>query len=271
MLIEITGNRIGSNPGGKCLVNSPRMLPFEAYIKYCPGYHFPHSIGLNARNQPVYEAVTNSLARILGLEVADFFVLVGAEGVNFKKREGVREEFGGGRVYFVSKTLPKPTKINDLKLYSAMEKERIYRDLLGVEDIEGRANNYVFYPDDGDGRLVYLDLGCSLGIHAKEGSVTIRGKISDAIMERKTARTLTKEANRYVVDPKGSSRTLCISDLLDGFHLIGIPILGETPTIKRLEHLLSEQEIETLKVMLVLCMTETFRKNRHSGVIVRVD
>ncbi|MCX6742478.1 MAG: hypothetical protein NTX24_04900 [Candidatus Pacearchaeota archaeon] len=53
----------------------------------------------------------------------------------------------------------------------------IYRDLLRVEDVEGKADNFMFLYSQEKGRLFYIDLGCSLGIRAKEGVVLVKGNV----------------------------------------------------------------------------------------------
>ena len=265
--IEIQGSKIGSNPGGKCLI-SGLGNPFQAYLKFCPrGSRFPSNIYLNAKNQPVYEAVTNELFKLFGLKVPVYYVLTRPDMFRFitPKKSEIGENH---RRYFVSKLILEKSWPTHPACREHMDEQSIYRDLLRVEDVEGKADNFIFLDSPEGGKLFYIDLGCSLGIRAKEGIVLVKGNVIRDL-ERSKLKELRKKISSYSVRTDGGERLLNMGWLIDTLGELNIPILNPRPEHRPLTSLLEVEEIETLKRFLTVCFGEQINKYKKSDKVVR--
>jgi len=270
--INIYTDRKGSNPGGKCLVTTPHS-EFDAYIKYCPGTGHSRT---NARlpthfrptHQPFYEAITLELARIVGLEVPDFYVLMRGSDLTFSfenhaLQRGINQ---GMPVYFVSKLMEIPLPGHEEKgAKEALAREKIYRDLLMVSDISNKAQNFRYDPNE-DGML-YLDLGCSF-VNAIEGRLEPhRGKLP--IADKRNRKEAEKKAKEYALITADGESIHTLEELIDITPSFQVPILNPRGRIPIGRHL-TEGEIEDIRELLTMNVLSFVRKYKDHERIVRV-
>ena len=258
--IEILSGRKGSNPGGMCIVRSASRT-IHCYVKYCPGSNLPKNSHLDAAHQPIYEAITNVMARKLGLNTPNFFVL-SYRGEPVKKLNGEEIFKNGRKYYFVSELLANPGSVDNKKLREVMDKERVYRDFLGIWDVENRADNYFFYSDSG--LLKYIDLGCSF-VWAKGSIITIKKRIQQELLDAQRL----KEAKKRIVGhslilPNGAQ--IRLEDIANMLFNIQIPVLNPEKR-ENIVSLLSQDEIEEIRKIFVLEIFDVFKKYRHSDPI----
>jgi hypothetical protein len=267
--VQVLTSRKGSNPGGVCNIITPnRVIP--SYVKHCPGSHLPRESYLGAKNQPIYEAITNVLARILGLHTPKIHVLIDMDNdVRFVKYNGSQEHFGEGRrYYFVSELLPAEQSQNTERLRKLIEQERPYLDLLGICDVFDRRDNYFFY-ENGRSRVVYVDLGCSF-VRAKEGWIEIKNRDKKEIKNRGNIKRARKELSDYVVVPVRGGRGITFASLVDVIPKIEISTLNPEGRVAVAE-MLPQEEIEEIQTLLTLDMDRELRRYRktHPHVVMR--
>jgi hypothetical protein len=269
--VEVVSGRKGSNPGGRCRIPKINSLG-ECYIKYCPGSRVRREVDLNAYNAPFYELVANSLAISFRLNVPKTFVLL-----DYKKDvEFIGEkDFNGGRCYFVSKIDKREEEdVNSENAEEAaelLERDRLYFDLLGIEDVLtkpgsiGRRDNYLFFKRYGHSEIVYVDLGCCMGMRIKEGNLSLRDR---TYKELRKADSIRKEVEKYHVIGRDGERIISLEKLLEdfgGLHLISLnPIACDS-----LDFHIPEREIDQLRDLLVLSMYNGINKNKDSDFLVK--
>ena len=260
----------GSNPGRK--VSFPDIGGLgDCYLKYCPGSRVSREIDLSAHNQPFYEAITNHLCRELGLPVPKTLVLRdGGKGEKDRKVKFKGSSFNGGREYFVSELVEKPegnVAENSGLVKEILNKDRPYLELLGVEDVFtkgiGRRDNYHFfkYPggEDTGGEITYIDLGCSLGIRAKEGNMGVRDK---DLKSSRDLRRMKKRIDPWSIISRDGERIIPLVEIIENFE--DIPIITMNPCDNSsISNYLSRGETDQIKDMLTFCIYECVQKYRH--------
>lgn len=188
--IVVSSENKGSNPGGRCIVKTPRGNIFgNSYIKYCTNSDISRS-PLTQSHQPIYEAMFLEMAHYLGLKVPDYFVILNDGGAHLKfsyapeKGEHPKELRGNNSTYFVSVLIEHEIDDSSPMLKELMGEDKIYRDLLHLGDISGRPQNYTLVDKrNGQGPFVmYIDLGCGL-VDAHYGRISIRKSLFDKLMK----------------------------------------------------------------------------------------
>src|SRR3989344_6929855 len=126
--ITVTSERVGSNPGGKCIIPYHGRT-IESYIKYCNLSHLPRNHPFNVPNQPIYEALTLTLASKLGLHVPEFWVLYNEDrSVNFSYEDKrlERKKLDSDRLcYLVSRLVILPRDEDAEFLIEMMRREKL--------------------------------------------------------------------------------------------------------------------------------------------------
>lgn len=272
--ILVKSNRIGSNPGGRCelLVHEKQV---DAYIKYCNRSSMHPEAPLLDLNQPIYEALTFALARKLGLCVPDFAVVLNKnpERVNFTYESKSFDKLNNKKPYFfVTEVISWANQDFYKKTYEKqLFDEEIYRDLLIIDDITGRKQNYWFVPDENSekgGHISYVDLGCSF-VNVNEGTMSARsGKPpSSNKNDIKQANNIVK---KYGVIKNDNEKVISLSEIVNSIYFINIPTInpeGTMPTYK----LISEQELDELSHILKMSFTKTLRKYKEHPKLVKVS
>ena len=225
--IKITSENKGSNPGGRCMLDLDSHKGFDLsgkfYLKYC-SVNGIYSNSLTPSHQPFYEAMFIEMARILGLIVPDYFVLINSSPSKIlfsylpEKDEKPKKLNPYNKTFFISKIVDEPPISNDLVLGYLMNSERIYRDVLNLGDVSGRANNYslIFSKKNLKHNILYLDLGCSL-VDAKDGVLLIRKGL-----ERKLTNLKNKKL-KYIVQKLKKTNL----KVLNNENFINLGILGD--------------------------------------------
>ncbi|MBU0894145.1 MAG: hypothetical protein KKF48_01290 [Nanoarchaeota archaeon] len=179
--IVVTSENIGSNPGGRCLVKTHlKRVSEESYIKYCNRTQTPPSFSFSSQRQPIYEAMFLEMAKMLGLVVPEYAVILNPQGkhVNFiyepEKNQKVKKLNSNNHSYFLSRLIDHIIDENHPKLRGVMADEKIYRDLLNIGNVSDRPDNYTLVDIKGKEPFVlYIDFGCGF-VDAHEGILTIR-------------------------------------------------------------------------------------------------
>ena len=196
--VVITSENKGSNPGGRAIILDSRAVDAHAsgpvYLKYCTGSKV-YGGHLVSQHQPFYEAMFMEMAKVLGLAVPGYFVLLNEkEDVSFsyspEEGENPKRLNQANKNFFVSQMVDHPIVQNGSLVSQLMDGEKIYRDVLNLGDISGRPNNYTLVtPEDGTNPyMLYIDLGCALA-DAHNGVLSIRNGLSKRL-ERFTAKDL---------------------------------------------------------------------------------
>ena len=270
--VNVYTDRKGSNPGGKCLVSTPDS-EFDAYIKYCPGTGRSRT---NARlpthfrptHQPLYEAITLELARKVGLEVPDFYVLMGGPGLtfSFESRALQRGINPGMPFYFISKLMEVPPPGHETSgAKEALAKEKIYRDLLMVSDISNKAQNFRYDPKENG--MLYLDLGCSF-VNAIEGRLEPhRGKLP--MPDKKNRKEAEKKVREYALITADGESLLTLEELIDITPSFQVPTLNPKGKVPIGKHLTAEER-EDINGLLTMNLLGFIRKYKDDERIVKV-
>lgn len=182
MAIEVivTSENKGSNPGGRCIVRTPKKTYDKSYFKYCNRGNVPKGFVLNSQHQPIYEAMFVEMSKMLGLNVPDYFVILNPKGDHVsldyqpEKGENIRELRPNNASYFVSKLVNHVIDENSPGIRSILNEEKIYRDLLNIGNVSDRPDNYTLINVPGrEPFVLYIDLGCGL-VDAHGGLMTLR-------------------------------------------------------------------------------------------------
>jgi len=203
--IVVTSENKGSNPGGRCIVKSSIEIFPKSYIKYCNRGQGLNGFNLLAQNQPIYEAMSLEMVKMLGLNIPNYFVILnyGGDNISFKyepeKEKHIKKLSDNKKFYFVSRLIKHPIDETNPKLIEIMASEKIYRDLLHIGNVSGRPENYTLINIPGmDPFVLYIDLGCGL-VDAYEGLLTIRSSLIKKVLNlknRKTLKDLKKKLER---------------------------------------------------------------------------
>jgi len=267
--IKLLSERKGSNPGGKCVIETWRNK-FHCYIKYCPGSRLPRQSSLDAAHQPIYEAITNEIARRAGLHVPDSFVLLNQnKHVGFEKINGFEQTLMGGRpYYFVSKLIPHLRSANSGLLSEVMDEEEIYREFLSIFDVKS-ADNYSFFDDSRE--LFYLDVGCNF-VWAKEGYISLRGNIRYPLNGKQLKDSFKRISRRGLRIADGS--VMPLDEVINSLQFMTVPVLTANGKFgfgeERIKNLLSEDEMEEIRRLLAIKMAGALRRYGDSDLLVRV-
>ncbi|MEK6820358.1 MAG: hypothetical protein AABX71_01485 [Nanoarchaeota archaeon] len=265
--VQVLTGRKGSNPGGICniIVNPYRIIP--CYVKYCPGSHLPRGSNLGARNQPVYEAVTNELVRRVGLATPRTHVLIDTDkDVRFIKLDGAREGLGEGRrYYFVSELVTTKQSKNQELLKEVRDREEPYLDILGICDVFNISNNYFFY-EDKTGKIVYIDLGCSF-VRAKEGWIEIKNRDRREMGSRDNLKRARKELANYSIVPAQGGSPISLFSLVEDIPNIELSTLNPDKRMA-VTGVLSPAEITEIQTILTVEIDRGLKKYRRNPHII---
>jgi len=197
--IKVISGPKGSNPGGKCVIPSFKNKGMD-YIKYCNVNDV--SPLLDVQNQPIYEAISLEMAKKLGLSVPEYEVIVNPHRTDVRfsysplPGEKVSPLNSKKSCYFLSRFIPHNVDDTHEGLPPLMAREKIFRDLLNLGDISGRAQNYSFIqPKNAEPFVTYIDVGCGL-VDAHEGHLSIRTSLRNKLKKVKGKKDLRNIKNR---------------------------------------------------------------------------
>ncbi len=247
MKLSITSGKKGSNPGGECTLYERGRPLFKGYFKYCHSSRVSGASSLTAKNQPIYEAITLHLARSLGLRTTNFYVVLNSDGkLEFEGwKENELNDPSKRPFYFLSKLIPQkgPCFEREKGTSEALEKDRVYLESLLVEDVINKRQNYAYNaPPCGDGRIDYIDLGCSF-VHAVHGTITVSKSLS--MLKKRELKRLENSLKGKVVICAANKEMVDLEKLAQGLYSSSLPVLnpeGKFP----LKDLLSEEELDEI-------------------------
>ena len=263
--INLTSSRIGSNPGGKCIFKSNR-LEFGAYFKYCIGSRMKgHSVFV-PENQPVYEAITFELAKKIGLDVVDSYVLLNKnQDVVFEGWRDVDESDPSGRkYYFVSRLSRKPTAEELRNDNGEVPKlHHVYLDSLLIADIVGRKQNYSIDPNNPK-HITYLDLGCSF-VYAHGGIIEQPNKLR--LKDPKEIKKERKKLKGKSIIDVTNSEIINLEDFIESTSNLSITTLNPWKQA-RVSDLISQEEISEIKGELIHSFSSCLSDFKERGLLI---
>jgi|GEM_PF-1978965 len=293
--ILVTSERKGSNPGGKCTLQF-REQTIDAYIKYCTNSHLQKNHPFKPHNQPVYEAITLTLAKYFGLEVPRYFLLLNQDhhSVSFRYSDhsiAKKPLDPSKNCYLLSEITKLPDCEDQEKLVAEMNAEKVYRDLLMIGDVSNKKQNYALLDPSnyqltsahGAPYIFYIDLGCSF-VDAHEGNIDQRNSVSklvnldsDGIISssRKHVARTTAYLERYGIWTTHKDATkryvINLSQIPKLVYTMTLPTLsGERITANKL---LSTSELELIELLFTVNIAEVahdYLKNEKTNAIVHL-
>jgi len=268
--IKVISGPKGSNPGGKCIIPNFKNKGTD-YIKYC-NVNDVSSLGLDVQNQPVYEAISLEMAKKLGLSVPKYKVIMNPSKTDMKfsysplSGEKITPLNSKKSCYFLSQFIPHNVDDTNEGLPPLMAKEKIFRDLLNLGDISGRAQNYSFIqPRYAEPFVTYIDVGCGL-VDAHGGHLSIRTSLRNKLQKikgKKDLRNTQKRLSRWdIKTPKGERINL--KEFGESISETPIKVFDASKTgrvkIVPAKELVSSEELDKLQ-MIYLIVNEKFLKN----------
>jgi hypothetical protein len=264
--INMLSNRKGSNPGGECIIETPRQR-FQAYLKYCYGSRVPYGSPFKAENQPIYEAITFTLARELGLKTVNYYILMGTGNeIKFENQIPLEKDHFGRKLYFVSKMVPQPpVSISEERMKkegTALTKEKPYLESLLISDVIGKKQNYCF--GEGEDRPKYIDLGCSF-VHAVGGFLNQPNKlkIHDS---KETKRSLRRLSTKHIIGAD-DQRIINLEILANFLTNMAIPVIN-TKQIIHIREVLEPEEVEAIQAYTIQGLIDSLPAYEKAGLLI---
>ncbi len=278
--IEYLTGKKGSNPGGKVRVYSDTRREngqeFDGYLKYCFVPKTLQGTPFTAAHQPVYEAATFQLARLFGLHVPEFFVLLnGRQDVIFEKwKENGERDPHGRRYYFVSKWLACPLDDQDRKTEcsraSAIVKEELpFLDALHVSDISGKRQNFLLCEGvNGSPKVFYVDLGCSF-VRAVDGRLRKPMKVR-GMAKAHDLKLAEKQLGKYGLITADDDTIIPLESLPLAIRNMALPTLNPKGKAS-LSDLVSPPEVEEMEKDIVYNFSKSLHKLEGLNVLVNLN
>ena len=251
-LIKVLTETKGSNHGGKCLIESNTQNKYgEYYLKHCSSSRIKKDqSNFVYQHQPVYEAVTCEMARILGLETANFYILLNLD----KKLLFISE--GGQKVdikpyqpyYFASEILIHSNNEDLARAEKIIKDERFYLDLLSISDIIGKKHNYIY--DSFSDQVIYLDLGCNF-VDAHENYISLKSHHRNPLNKKERKKALNKFEKYEIITKRGNGHSLGLVEFLESPKDMRILTMNPNRNI-RLNDLISQAEINEITERLIV-------------------
>jgi hypothetical protein len=227
----------------------------------------------------LYEAVTLTLAKKMGLRVPRYFVLLNDGNVNFSynypKEEvsKVEKQERTKPFYYLSELIPSCNEEKESKrLAQLMSKEKIYRDLLMLADVSGRKNNFCLIITPQDAFVLYIDLGCSF-VDAHDGVLTQRNYIQNLLGNNdhsmsSSVRKKIKNAerflkNKYIISNPPTQEIINLLDFSESVNSMQIPLFPKGKV--NISAVMDQREIEEITSLLKINFEETIRDHKRKG------
>lgn len=269
--VALTHSRKGSNPGGRCALRGrdPKQN-FDGYFKYCNQPAHPANSSFVAAHQPVYEAATVELAKLVGLHAPHTFVLLNRNrDVNFVNWREVGEIDPSGRdYYFVSRWMECPLNSTETgyKLSQvALQNESPYLEALKISDIQGKKNNYFMADNQGNPTLYYLDLGCSF-VHAVSGKLVKPAKSS--IHNAKELRHALNKLSNYALIKSNNGAYVDLELLPEVIRHLPIPTLNPRG-FARIGDLITSTELDEIERDVLGGFIDQLSSLRDQGFLIQ--
>jgi len=265
--IEVTSEKKGSNPGGRCTVLGVRPS-FPGYFKFCYGSKIHGRDNcLTAQHQPIYEAITFELARKLGLKTANFYVLLnGNNDIKFTGwRQHGQNDPSGRKMYCLSRIFnPYGKPKNPQGDIEVIEREKPYLGSLLIADVVGKKQNYIFSEGFGGGVVTYLDLGCSF-VHAVGGFLEQPNRLRP--VSKDEVKRMKKELKGKTIIAADNTNFVNLEYLIDEFDDLSVPTMNPCGR-ERARNLLSSAEMDEIRGLMVQGLDQGLRDYGKSGLLI---
>ncbi|MAG26590.1 hypothetical protein CMI47_13685 [Candidatus Pacearchaeota archaeon] len=272
MRVDILSERKGSNPGGVCQAHD-NGFSIRGYFKYCHGSRIAGKSSFVPQHQPIYEAMTFEMARRLGLDTVDYFVLLN-EGSRVSRRS--RDiQFSGwkdynfshnpsGRLfYFMSKMESAPEDEFGASANSVLDCEKIFLDSILIADVVGKRQNYLVFGNNSGQRVEYLDLGCSF-VHATDGFLHQKNQRPKIVGKKRMRNARGKLNGKSIVANDG--RTVKLADLADSPRNMSVQCLNPHRSFP-VADLISPNEIDEIQEYLIQGLVSSLPIFKKEGIL----
>lgn len=265
MNIDIFSEKKGSNPGGKCVVVD-RKTRFNGYFKYCYGNKFNGATSFKANHQPIYEAITFSIVRELGLPTTDFYVVDNrARDVTFTDwRKFIDHDPSGRDFYFISKLLLLASNGDESIANTKLEKDSTYLNSVLVSDVIGKRQNYEVRLEGLEPKIIYLDLGCSF-VYAKDGFISLPHQ--HKTFESKSFKTLSKRLNGTKIVGADNDRIVDLGEMVSRLPYMQLPTMNSNSKVT-VGEVLSEEETKEIQYQFVNSLMASIPGFKEKGALL---
>ncbi len=269
--IHFYTGRKGSNPGGKAIVRVGNR-EFHAYLKYCHSSSFANGVSVTGDElpfdhieQPIYEAITLHLAQRAGLHAPNFYVLVndGSLKVSYDSRDipRINERMP---LYFVSEIMEVPPVQDSEGRQRALERDKLYRDLLLVSDVSNKAQNFRYVAETGN--ILYLDLGCSF-VNAVDGTLR-RSNFKVPRATKNNVKIAERLLGKLYLETADGKDLLALDDLIKVTAEMPLPALGDRKSL-RIGTFLDQAVLDEIALMLQLNIIDVYKDYREDSRLMR--
>jgi len=198
--VQVLAPAKGSNPGVIGTIG-----PRKYHIKYCNRSNIKGT-PLTVAHQPIYEALTAELARMLGLKTPNCGVLQDKGNLSFVKMPVYDGQIPAGREFYFTSELVRPTDvdIDQSEIEKMLAQEEIYNKFLMIGDNSGsKGNRDNFVLVGKDPKICYVDFGCSY-VHCVGGAMTLKNAVKKMRLDkRQLTRNRKTLGQRVLEDNKG--------------------------------------------------------------------
>ncbi len=270
-LIKVLTETKGSNHGGRCLIERIPNNYGEYYLKHCSSSRIKKDqSNFVYQHQPIYEAVTCEMARKLGLETANFYILLNLD----KKLLFISE--GGQKVdikpfqpyYFASEILVRSCNEDLKKAEKIIEEEKFYLDLLSISDIIGKKHNYIY--DSFSDQVIYLDLGCNF-VDANDNHISLKTHHKPPLNKKERKKALNKFEKYEIITKRGNGHSLGLIEFLESPKDMSILTMNPKENI-RLNDLISQSEVNEITERLIVSLyyRNQLKRNRECPYLKKI-
>ncbi|MCX8159153.1 MAG: hypothetical protein N3D20_02575 [Candidatus Pacearchaeota archaeon] len=269
-ILKILSNRKGSNPGAECDVyDSMGTFILRGYFKYCNGSSIPKDSSLMVGHQPIYEVLTLELARRLGLQTVNFYLVLNLNGnVRFEYLPGYDKINHSGREYYFLSEIFREN-INRIdpnnKVNDALNLDIPYLEALLIDDIINKRQNYSIEANpNGNYRIKYIDLGCSF-VRAVSGVISIPNDLNK--IRRGSLKKMLKLLRGKVIISAGNDTFVNLDEIVDSIHSISLPTLNPFGRIY-LNDCLTKSEIDEIQKYIAYGFSNSIRMFEKAKLII---
>ncbi|MBU2562685.1 MAG: hypothetical protein KKF68_03425 [Nanoarchaeota archaeon] len=279
--ILVTSGPKGGNPGGRCYFGLGREDK-SVYLKYCEISRLGTGDFLKVENQPIYEAILLEMAKKVGLNVPNNWVILNKDRslveFDYCLEEGekiVKPLDSKRKTFFVSELEFSSLSENLNETRELLNSQAIYRDLLNIGDIVGKSQNYKVLAISGGTKLLYLDLGCGL-VDSIGGELRLRKSLSRklACLDEKTLKKIRKRLRNYEISGINGSKRVNLDRFGNDLPFFNLKVIDAEHPFKEscrvVKSLLSLGEIKRLQDIYFLVANNFLKKHKGDDRLLRV-
>jgi len=268
-LIQVVSEAKGSNHGGKCLINEGgSIIPTVYYIKHCSGAKIRRGeSNFVYQHQPIYEAITCEMALRLGLETANFYILLNPKkNLVFVSNSEIGSGIKSNQPYYFASELLIPSEEDLKRADEIIDDESFYLNMLMVSDVKGKKQNY-FYDNYTD-KVIYIDMGCNF-IDAHGTYIQLKRRHQSPLSKKDRKKAL-KKFEKYSIKTKSKKGDIGLVEFLNMPRDMKMLTLNPYGRVK-LNELISNAEIDEICERLIagLYHGNQLKRNGDSPYLIR--